>query len=121
MIVSTWRWVTQDCTTEAFAAEPDAAPLTTSTPSCHLPCHAPPSVADPGRLPIDPLLEHLTQSLGNAYAIERELGGGGMSRVFAAREIAFDRRVVIKVLPPDLAGGVSFDRFRREIQVAARL
>lgn len=44
-----------------------------------------------------------------------------MSRVFAAREIALDRRVVIKVLPPDLAAGVSIDRFRREIQVAARL
>jgi tRNA A-37 threonylcarbamoyl transferase component Bud32/tetratricopeptide (TPR) repeat protein len=72
-------------------------------------------------LPIDPLLEQLTQSLGGTYAIERELGGGGMSRVFAAREIALDRRVVIKVLPPDLAAGVSFDRFRREIQVAARL
>jgi eukaryotic-like serine/threonine-protein kinase len=59
--------------------------------------------------------------LGDTYAIERELGGGGMSRVFAAREIGLDRRVVIKVLPPDLAAGVNIERFRREIQLAARL
>ncbi len=44
-----------------------------------------------------------------------------MSRVFAAREIGLDRRVVIKVLPPELAAGVNVDRFRREIQLAARL
>ncbi len=75
----------------------------------------------PGRFPIDSLLEHLTQAIGDTYAIERELGGGGMSRVFAAREIGLDRRVVIKVLPPDLAAGVSIERFRREIQLAARL
>src|SRR6201995_2737248 len=66
-------------------------------------------------------VEHLRASLADRYVIERELGGGGMSRVFLAREIALDRRVVIKVLPPDLAAAVSIDRFRREIQVAARL
>ena len=70
-------------------------------------CHeVPTSRTHPG-LQIDPLLQHLTQSLGNTYAIEHELGGGGMSRVFAAREIAFDRRVVIKVLPPDLAADLA--------------
>ena len=57
----------------------------------------------------------------DTYAIERELGGGGMSRVFLARETALDRLVVIKVLPADLMGGVSVERFRREIQLAARL
>src|SRR5688572_23322545 len=53
--------------------------------------------------------------------MERELGGGGMSRVFLASEQALRRRVVIKVLPPELARGVSAERFRLEIQVAASL
>ena len=67
------------------------------------------------------LRERLQASLGNAYTLERELGGGGMSRVFVADETAFGRKVVVKVLPPDLAAGVSVERFKREIQVAARL
>ena len=44
-----------------------------------------------------------------------------MSRVFLARETALDRLVVIKVLPADSMGGVNVERFRREIQVAARV
>jgi serine/threonine protein kinase len=67
------------------------------------------------------LLEQLQQSLGATFAIERELGGGGMSRVFLAEERALGRRVAIKVLPPDLCGGINVDRFRREIQLAATL
>ena len=67
------------------------------------------------------LRERLQISLGRAYAIERELGGGGMSRVFVADETSLGRKVVIKVLPPELAAGVNVDRFKREIQVAARL
>ena len=67
------------------------------------------------------LRERLQSTLGSAYTLERELGGGGMSRVFVADETAFGRKVVVKVLPPDLAAGVSVDRFKREIQVAARL
>ena len=67
------------------------------------------------------LKERLQASLGRNYAIERELGGGGMSRVFVADETSLGRKVVIKVLPPELAAGVNVDRFKREIQVAARL
>jgi len=67
------------------------------------------------------LRERLQGSLGSAYAIERELGGGGMSRVFVADETSLGRKVVVKVLPPELAAGVNVDRFKREIQVAARL
>jgi tetratricopeptide (TPR) repeat protein/tRNA A-37 threonylcarbamoyl transferase component Bud32 len=63
----------------------------------------------------------LQQSLGGAYTIERELGGGGMSRTYVAEENALHRRVVVKVLSPDLAAGVSVDRFKREIQLAAAL
>ena len=67
------------------------------------------------------LREQLQQSLGSSYILERELGGGGMSRVFVAEEAALGRKVVIKVLPPEIAAGVSIERFRREIQLAARL
>ncbi len=69
----------------------------------------------------DGLQDTLQRTLGSAYVLDRELGGGGMSRVFIARETALDRTVVIKVLPPDLAAGVNVDRFRREIVLAARL
>src|SRR4051812_18176854 len=69
---------------------------------------------------MDPLLDHLTRELDHAYHIERELGGG-MSRVFVATERALNRRVVLKVLPPDLARDVSAERFKREISLAARL
>jgi serine/threonine-protein kinase len=67
------------------------------------------------------LREHLETALGAAYAIERELGGGGMARVFVATERAFGRQVVLKVLRPEIAEAVSVERFRREIQLAARL
>jgi serine/threonine-protein kinase len=69
----------------------------------------------------NPLLDTLRSSLGREYAIERELGGGGMARVFLAEERSLGRRVVLKVLPPDAAGSVSAERFKREVQVAARL
>jgi serine/threonine protein kinase/tetratricopeptide (TPR) repeat protein len=55
------------------------------------------------------------------YRVERELGGGGMSRVFLAEEPALGRRVVVKVLPPELTAVVSEERFRREIQLAGSL
>jgi serine/threonine-protein kinase len=59
--------------------------------------------------------------LESRYRIERELGGGGMSRVFLARETQLNREVVIKVLSADVAAGVSLERFAREIQLAASL
>jgi serine/threonine-protein kinase len=67
------------------------------------------------------LQTRLQQSFGAAYILERELAGGGMSRVFVAEETALGRPIVIKVLPPDLAAGVSAERFTREVQLAARL
>ena len=48
------------------------------------------------------LREQLQATLGSAYEVERELGGGGMSRVFVATETALGRQVVIKVLPPEV-------------------
>jgi tetratricopeptide (TPR) repeat protein len=67
------------------------------------------------------LRDQLQRTLGTTYALERELGGGGMSRVFVADERRLNRKVVIKVLSPELAAGVSGDRFEREIQLAASL
>ncbi len=69
----------------------------------------------------DKLLDDLKLVLGDAYTIERELVGGGMSRIFVAKEHALGREVVIKVLPLGLAAGVNRERFRREAQMAARL
>ena len=67
------------------------------------------------------LQDQLQGALSGSYTLDRELGGGGMSRVFLAHEVALGRRVVVKVLPPEMAAGVNIERFRREIQLAASL
>jgi len=63
----------------------------------------------------------LQEMLGAVYTLDRELGGGGMARVFVATETTLDRKVVIKVLPPEIAAGVKVERFKREIQFLAKL
>ena len=65
--------------------------------------------------------QRLKDTLSTAYEIERELGGGGMSRVFVATDRILGRKIVIKVLSPELTAEVNRGRFRREIQVAAQL
>jgi serine/threonine-protein kinase len=70
---------------------------------------------------ISDLRDRLQQALGSTYDLERELGGAGMSRVFVAIDRRFDRRVVVKVLAPGLATGVSAERFAREMALVARL
>ena len=67
------------------------------------------------------LQQQLQAALNADYAIERELGGGGMSRVFLATERKLGRRVVIKVLSSELSATLSTERFAREIQLAASL
>jgi eukaryotic-like serine/threonine-protein kinase len=67
------------------------------------------------------LKDYLHETLSDAYTIERELGGGGMSRVFLAEDRTLGRRVVVKVLDPELAAGVNAERFKREVQLTARL
>jgi serine/threonine-protein kinase len=57
------------------------------------------------------LLEELHSSLGSTFAFERELGGGGMARLFVAEETALGRKVVVKVLPPEWAAPTAFERF----------
>ena len=60
-------------------------------------------------------------ALADQYRIERELGGGGMSRVWVATETALDRQVVVKVIAGELTEGLSAERFAREVRLAARL
>ena len=67
------------------------------------------------------LAERLQAALGTAFRIERELTGGGMSRVFVAEETRLGRRVVVKVLPPEFRAGLSIERFHRETRMAASL
>ena len=68
---------------------------------------------------MDDLRGRLEQSLEGLYTFQRELGGGGMSRTYLAMERALNRRVVVKVLAPELLVGISVERFRREVLLAA--
>jgi eukaryotic-like serine/threonine-protein kinase len=67
------------------------------------------------------LRSQLQSTLGSTYSIERELGGGGMSRVFVARDESLGRDVVVKIIAPESAEGLSAERFAREVKLAARL
>ncbi len=68
------------------------------------------------------MLEHrLRQSLPSTLRLERELTGGGMARVFLAEDETLGRKVVIKVLAPELGELMSSERFKREVHVAAQL
>src|SRR6266516_3938985 len=69
-----------------------------------------------------PLPARLAQALGDAYTIEGEIGRGGMGVVYRARDERLQRRVAIKVLPPELAFQQDIrQRFTREAQTAAPL
>ena len=68
-----------------------------------------------------PLAERLAHALAGRYAIEREVGHGGMATVFLARDLRHDRRVAIKVLREELAAAVGAERFLEEIRVTASL
>ena len=67
------------------------------------------------------LADQVREALGTTFTVERELGGGGMSRVFVAYDQTLERRVVVKVLAPELMADVNAERFRREILVIAGL
>jgi serine/threonine-protein kinase len=67
------------------------------------------------------LRAQLQAHLGSAFVLGRELGGGGMSRVFVADEVRLARKVVVKVLSPELVAGINAERFEREILLAASL
>ena len=66
-------------------------------------------------------LDRLTSALGDRYALERQVGEGGMATVYLARDLKHERKVAIKVLRPELSVSLGADRFLREIRVAANL
>ncbi len=67
------------------------------------------------------LLAHLQASLGDEYALEREMTGTHMARLFIARERVFNRAILIKVLSPESVHGLDFERFATEVGQAAAL
>ena len=67
------------------------------------------------------LLERLGTALAARYRLERELGQGGMAKVFLAHDLKYERKVAVKVLRPELAAEAAPGRFLHEIQIAARL
>jgi len=67
------------------------------------------------------LLERLKSALADRYAVESEIGRGGMATVYLAQDLRHDRRVAVKVLHPELAATLGAERFLREIQIAAKL
>src|SRR5829696_1073838 len=68
-----------------------------------------------------PDLAHLASALDGRYAIERELGRGGMATVYLARDVRHRRPVALKVLHHDVGTLLGPSRFRREIETAANL
>jgi Tol biopolymer transport system component len=66
-------------------------------------------------------LERLTSSLADRYAVQRELGAGGMATVYLAHDLRHDRDVAIKVLHTDLGAALGGERFLSEIRTTARL
>jgi serine/threonine-protein kinase len=67
------------------------------------------------------IVARLGASLEGRYEIDRELGAGGMATVYLARDLRHRRQIALKVMRPDLAGGLGADRFLREIELAAGL
>ncbi len=65
--------------------------------------------------------ERLKTALADRYAIEQELGAGGMATVYLATDLKHERKVAVKVLRPDLAASLGSQRFLREIKIAAQL
>ncbi len=65
--------------------------------------------------------ERLKAALADRYAIQEELGAGGMATVYLAQDLKHDREVAVKVLRPDLAATLGTERFLREIKIAAQL
>jgi tRNA A-37 threonylcarbamoyl transferase component Bud32 len=70
----------------------------------------------------DPLHDRVIAAIAQQYEVEQEIGRGGMSVVFRARDRRLNRQVAIKVLPPELAYDPAIrTRFTREAQTAAQL
>ena len=66
-------------------------------------------------------IDRLNEALGGRYALERELGEGGMATVYLADDLKHRRKVAVKVLKPELAAMVGAERFLAEIETTANL
>ena len=101
------------------AAHDRAAPL-------HCWCHArsplyfPASHSAP-RTPVTDLLDRLRSALGERYAIERQIGEGGMATVYRAKDLSTSARSPSRSSAPSSPSPLGADRFLREIRVAAKL
>jgi len=67
------------------------------------------------------LLERLQSALADRYAVESEIGRGGMAVVFLAEDLRHHRQVALKVLHPELAASLGAERFLHEIETIASL
>jgi serine/threonine-protein kinase len=67
------------------------------------------------------LVERIAAALAPGYEVEREVGHGGMARVYLARDTGRGRQVAIKVLHPELAAALGADRFHHEVRIARGL
>ncbi len=67
------------------------------------------------------LLSRLSEALEGRYAIEREIGAGGMATVYLAQDLKHSRNVALKVLKPELAALVGAERFLAENKTTANL
>ena len=65
--------------------------------------------------------ELLVEALGDRYALEHELGRGGMATVYLARDVPGRRAVAVKVMHPGLIADIGAERFLREMEIAASL
>jgi hypothetical protein len=96
-----------------------ATPIPDDAAFCPI-CGAPTPTQSAEVIP-DDFEQRLTAALAGRYAIERELGRGGMAVVYLAHDLRHERHVAVKVLRPDLAASVGAQRFLREIKLAAKL
>ena len=71
--------------------------------------------------PMSEITERLKAALSDRYAIEREIGSGGMATVYLAEDLKLHRKVAVKVLRPELGAALGPERFLREIEIAAQL
>src|SRR6266540_213233 len=75
----------------------------------------------PHKVAMTETLAQLRAALSNRYAIEREIGHGGMATVYLARDLRHNRNVALKVLRPELRTAIGTERFLREIRTTAQL
>jgi len=103
----------------ACATSPPSPTPGTGAPLARTPSRTPSRTHDRARM--TDIRPQLQAALGDVYALDREFGGSGRSRIFLATEIRLGRVVVIKVVAPEEGSELFADRFAREVKFASRL